>query len=246
MGRRERIVAGVVGFLVLAWVAPDLVGALLMLFSFLVFAIAVVGLVWPSLVRLPDRMAAVWAFALSVGMFVGGGMLLAPQNGESTASDSSSVSDSPPVTRQNMPDPETPEEREARIGGRLDELRRPSTSRQRPPAAVPQSPTSRPSQSSQQPQMADVYASTWTDGTWPLTIDMGVLSCVEVSGAGRAAIIADGNGTVWALNGTARAYVPLLGGRADISPIWRDDPAFPGLGIKVSISPMIERALRLC
>lgn len=51
MGRRERIVAGVVGLLVLAWVAPDLVGALLMLFSVLVFVIAVVGLMRPSLVE---------------------------------------------------------------------------------------------------------------------------------------------------------------------------------------------------
>ena len=90
MDRRERIVAGVAGLLVLAWFVPDLVGVLLMLFSALVFVIAVVGLLRPSLVRIPDRMAAVWAFALSVGLFVGGGMLLSPPNGESTASDTPS------------------------------------------------------------------------------------------------------------------------------------------------------------
>ena len=90
MNRRERIVAGVVGLLVLAWFVPDLVGVLLMLFSALVVVIAVIGLLRPSLVRIPDRMAAVWAFALSVGLFVGGGMLLSPPNGESTASDTPS------------------------------------------------------------------------------------------------------------------------------------------------------------
>ena len=68
---------------------PDFIGVLLMLFSALVFVIAVVGLLRPSLVRIPDRMAAVWAFALSVGLFIGGGMLLSPPNGESTASDTS-------------------------------------------------------------------------------------------------------------------------------------------------------------
>ena len=88
MDRRERIVAGVVGLLVLAWFVPDLVGVLLMLFSALVFVIAVVGLLRPSLVRIPDRMAAVWAFALSVGLFVGGGVLMSPENGEGTAMDS--------------------------------------------------------------------------------------------------------------------------------------------------------------
>ena len=242
--RTQRISVGVFWLLVLlvaAYVAPRFVGALLMLFSLLVFVLAVVGLAWPSLMRLPNRLAAVWVFALSVGMFVGGGMLMAPQNGESTASDVPAV-----ATRQSMPDPETPEEREARIGGRLERFRRPTTSNQRPPAAVRQSPTSRQRSTDTGSSMDDVYAETWSDGPWPLTIDMGVLSCVEVDGAGPAAVIADGDGTVWALNGIARAYVPLVGGQANISPIWRDDPGFPGLGIKTDLSPMIERALRLC
>ena len=95
MDRRERIVAGVAGLLVLAWFVPDLVGVLLMLFSALVFVIAMVGLLRPSLVRIPDRMAAVWAFALSVGLFIGGGMLLSPPNGESTASDMPLVTEQP-------------------------------------------------------------------------------------------------------------------------------------------------------
>lgn len=95
MDRRERIVAGVAGLLVLAWFVPDLVGVLLMLFSALVFVIAAIGLLRPSLVRIPDRMAAVWAFALSVGLVVGGGMLLSPPNGESTASDVMPVTERP-------------------------------------------------------------------------------------------------------------------------------------------------------
>ena len=102
MDRRERVVAGVAGLLVLAWFVPDLVGVLLMLFSALVFVIAVVGLLRPSLVRIPDRMAAVWAFALSVGLFIGGGMLLSPPNGESTASDVLPVTDPCSLTATDM------------------------------------------------------------------------------------------------------------------------------------------------
>ena len=106
MDRRERVVAGVAGLLVLAWFVPDLVGVLLMLFSALVFVIAVVGLLRPSLVRIPDRMAAVWAFALSVGLFVGGGMLLSPPNGESTASDEQAATvREEPVERESVPAP---------------------------------------------------------------------------------------------------------------------------------------------
>ena len=88
--RVDRIKAGVfwlIVLLALGYVFPRFVGALLMLFSVLVFVLAVVGLAWPSLMRLPNRLASVWLFAVSVGLFIGGGMLRAPPNGESTASD---------------------------------------------------------------------------------------------------------------------------------------------------------------
>lgn len=100
--RTQKVTAGVFWLIVLlaaGYVAPRFVGALLMLFSVLVFVLAVIGLIRPSVVRLSDRMAAVWVWAVSVGLFVGGGMLMAPPNGESTASDV-------PPTAVRVPEPE--------------------------------------------------------------------------------------------------------------------------------------------
>ena len=72
--REQHVKAGVFWLIVLlaaGYVAPRFIGALLMLFSVLVFVLAVVGLVWPSLMKLPNRLASVWVFAISVGLFVG-------------------------------------------------------------------------------------------------------------------------------------------------------------------------------
>ena len=87
MDARARIVAGVAGLLIAAAVAPSIVGALLMLFSLLVLIFAVIGAVWPSVLKLPNRLASVWVFTLAVGLFLGGGMLISPPNGHGTASD---------------------------------------------------------------------------------------------------------------------------------------------------------------
>ncbi|MDE0002082.1 MAG: hypothetical protein OXQ29_05270, partial [Rhodospirillaceae bacterium] len=87
MDTRARIVAGVAGLLIAAAVDPSIVGALLMLFSVLVLIFAVIGAVWPSVLKLPNRLASVWVFTLAVGMFLGGGMLISPPNGHGTASD---------------------------------------------------------------------------------------------------------------------------------------------------------------
>ena len=82
----------------LGYVFPRFVGVLLMLFSVLVFVLAVIGLVWPSVMRLPNRLASAWIFAVSVGLFVGGGVLMSPQNGEPT------VADMPPVAAEPSDD----------------------------------------------------------------------------------------------------------------------------------------------
>lgn len=83
MQDRERIVGvgilGFFGFVVWAYHAPGVVAELLMAFSVVAFVFGVVGLLKPAWARLPNRAAAVWAWAVSVGLFVGGGMLSAPQ-----------------------------------------------------------------------------------------------------------------------------------------------------------------------
>ena len=295
--RKMRVAVGVTGlfgFLAAAYAVPQVVGALLMLFSFLVFVVAVTGLIWPPLMRLPNRMTGVWAFAVSVGMFVGGAVLIGPQNGESTASDAQVAVNRP----GRMSNPETPEEREARIqrsmgAGRLERQRRGQAAADRRPQTRSPASVARTAPERRDPcsftttemgrmtqtqidriwdacveqrggsaqvdadagisgstqNMEEVYAATWTDGPWPLTIDEGVISCVMVDmplGTLPVAVIADGNGTIWALNGIAKTYVPILGGRSEIRPIWRDDPRYPGTEIKIDIGPLIQRALRLC
>ena len=94
MDARKRIAVGVAGLIVVlgaAAVVPDLVGRLLMFFALIVFILAVGGLIWPGFMRLPSRLAAVWVFALSFGMFIGGAMLISPQNGDLTASDAAAT-----------------------------------------------------------------------------------------------------------------------------------------------------------
>ena len=79
--RTRRIVVGAVGLLgmfLLAQIAPGFVGGLLLSFGVVAFLWAVVGMIRPQWGRLPNRGAAVWVWALSVGLFIGGGAVLAP------------------------------------------------------------------------------------------------------------------------------------------------------------------------
>ena len=86
---------------------------------------------------------------------------------------------------------------------------------------------------------------TWS-GTWPLTIDSGMLTCTKVLRAGgRAAVyITTRNGDMWPLNGVAKAHHSSFGAKPDITPIWRNNPDIPGT--KVNIGPLIQKGLRLC
>jgi hypothetical protein len=71
---------------------------------------------------------------------------------------------------------------------------------------------------------------------WPLTVDSGMLRC---EGVGAVTFTAD-DGTTYAVNGTARG----LDQWPDIDRIWADNPDVKGL--KIDISPLIQRGLRLC
>ena len=91
MRTRRAVVVGVVALavvLISAALAPQAVGTVLVAFSFLVFVIALIGLSRPEWVRLPNRAASVWVWALSFGLLVAGSTLMAPQNGEVVRSDS--------------------------------------------------------------------------------------------------------------------------------------------------------------
>jgi len=71
---------------------------------------------------------------------------------------------------------------------------------------------------------------------WPLTVDRGTVDCWN-DGSRTVSV----TGGTYALNGPATAK-----GYPRIDPIWRDDPRYPDMGMKVSIQPLIERAGQFC
>lgn len=80
---------------------------------------------------------------------------------------------------------------------------------------------------------------------WPLTFETGELRCVSPV-PGRAdlhALLFVNSGQVYALNGIASSHAGARGWK-DIATIWRSNPAIEGT--KVPITPLIERATRLC
>ncbi|MEM7586214.1 MAG: DUF2511 domain-containing protein [Acidobacteriota bacterium] len=68
---------------------------------------------------------------------------------------------------------------------------------------------------------------------WPFSVERGHVDCVPY----QAAVFRTG-GSVYALNGLARSRYPA------IDPIWKANPDIPGT--KISIGPMINRALARC
>lgn len=70
---------------------------------------------------------------------------------------------------------------------------------------------------------------------WPLTVPYGVVTCED-----DAVIFAAPDGARYAVNGTALTFTDL----PKINPIWKPDPDVKGL--KIDISPVIDRGLTLC
>ena len=81
------------------------------------------------------------------------------------------------------------------------------------------------------------------DGPWPFTVEDGELVCIgPVDDPGVFLVTA--RGEMFALNPAAILMAERVGARADLDPIWRNDPDI--LGAKVNVSPMILYALTLC
>ena len=156
-------VGGVVVLIIAGLNAPATTGRLLITFSIIVFLWAVVGLLRPQWGRLPNRLAAVWVWAISAGLFVAGAVLLAPPT-ENLSAD--------------------------------------------PPADV------------------FVSSSTWQDGPWPLTVDVGHLFCAGDSDRPLPWIRTPDDRT-WPLNGLSMAAAGRLGApfQPAITPIQRIDAA---------------------
>lgn len=74
---------------------------------------------------------------------------------------------------------------------------------------------------------------------WPLTVSSGVVRCDDGS-----SVVFRSNGVNYAVNGTAKTEHPEL---PPIEQIWRHESGQLGrLGLRVSISPVIDRGLQLC
>lgn len=73
---------------------------------------------------------------------------------------------------------------------------------------------------------------------WAFTVSNGILSCVNPGDKYPAITFTTDNKT-YAINGIAKGL-----GYPDIDPIWKDNPNTSGL--KVNISPFIQRGLSLC
>jgi Protein of unknown function (DUF2511) len=78
--------------------------------------------------------------------------------------------------------------------------------------------------------------------SWPLTVKQGLLQCEPLVLAGlpvQRVTFETPDGELYAVNGHA-----LDAGYPEIDPIWKADPT--GVAPKMSISPLIDRGLRLC
>jgi tetratricopeptide (TPR) repeat protein len=75
---------------------------------------------------------------------------------------------------------------------------------------------------------------------WPFTVEEGYVDCLYISDA-----VFRANGITYAINGTARSRAQERG-YADIYSIWRDDPGYSELDVKVNIGTIIAYALEEC
>ena len=92
-------------------------------------------------------------------------------------------------------------------------------------------------------QSSAVSSTTWTDGPWPFTVDRGELTCIGPADD-PGVVLVTVTGEMFALNPAAILMADRIGARADLDPIWRNDPDI--LGAKVNVSPMILYGLTLC
>ena len=101
MRTRRAVVVGVGALgvvLTAAVLAPQTTGAVIAAFSVVVFFIALIGLSRPEWVRLPNRAASVWVWAVAFGLLVAGSTLMAPPDGDVVRSDAPRRSVSANVT----------------------------------------------------------------------------------------------------------------------------------------------------
>jgi hypothetical protein len=76
---------------------------------------------------------------------------------------------------------------------------------------------------------------------WPLTVDSGTLRCEGSGGAG--AVFFEHDGRTYTVNGTAKGANPNM---PNIVEIWATRDMEGITGIRMDISPLIQKGLSLC
>lgn len=71
---------------------------------------------------------------------------------------------------------------------------------------------------------------------WPLTIDEGIIDCVNQS------VIFKTNKNTYAVNGTAKNRNEY----SDIMEIWKVDTSYHDPNVRMDISPLLDAGLKLC
>ena len=87
--------------------------------------------------------------------------------------------------------------------------------------------------------VAGAISKTTFAGTWPFSVESGVLQCNDQR---HVLFVADGN--TYAINGTARDAMKAGAAYKDVNEIWLDNPQ--SAGAKISIQPVIDAGLALC
>lgn len=83
----------------------------------------------------------------------------------------------------------------------------------------------------------DISADT-VDFPWPFTVASGRVECQD----GQAVVFIS-NGITYSLNGLADSRAATRG-YSDLKPIWKADPAIPGM--RINIGPVVDLGLSKC
>lgn len=107
-------------------------------------------------------------------------------------------------------------------------------------ALIPNEEGAAPRESATAPAARDALAISPNDieGEWPLTVESGRFVCGE-----RAALLLDGEGQRYALNGQARGRIKNNESWRDIDAIWKPDPDTGG---KINIGPLLDAGIAAC
>lgn len=106
-------------------------------------------------------------------------------------------------------------------------------------ASDPAPSSAAPTPAAESPPDGAIGHSDVASGEWPLTVSDGVVRC-EGSGGIGSVIFTAPDGTDYAVNGTAKGFHREL---PEIDAIWKKPDRY---GLRIDMSPIIDKGLELC